>query len=132
MFNPLYSAVTPLTHHRSAVEQNLTHLDSVDPHAHLCYLRIALPHPRPQATILMKNTDPTEAMKASPDMSIMICKLTPEPDPEFIDAKFKGRPVPEAARAFYDNNHISTFTYSRPFRKGDKTGNESEVRVCAP
>lgn len=81
----------------------------------------------PKATILMKNTDPTEAMKASPDMSIMICKLTPEVDAKFIEDKFKGRPIPEAAKAFYENNHISTFTYSRPFRKGEKTGNESET-----
>ena len=35
--------------------------------------------------------------------------------------------MPEAARAYYENNHVSTFTYSRPFRKGDKTGNESET-----
>jgi hypothetical protein len=81
----------------------------------------------PKATILMKNTDPTEAMKASPDMSIMICKLTPEVDPKFVEEKFKGHQIPEVARPFYENNHIVSFTYSRPFRKGEKTGNECET-----
>lgn len=75
----------------------------------------------------MKNTDPTPAMKSSPDQSIMICKLNPVADPAMLAARFKGKAVPDFAKTFHDNNEISTFTYSRPFRKGDKTGNEFET-----
>jgi len=81
----------------------------------------------PQANILMKDTDPTPEMKNSPNMSIMISKLTPVADEDKIQAKFKGNPVSDEISAFYSMNEISTCKYSRPYRKGDKTGNEFET-----
>ncbi|XP_078449223.1 dedicator of cytokinesis protein 1-like isoform X1 [Lampetra planeri] len=34
--------------------------------------------------------------------------------------QFKGKNVPESLMSFYKNNHVHKFSYSRPFRKGEK------------
>ena len=78
----------------------------------------------PTAQIKMKDIDPTDEMRLSPEMQIMISKITPVVDEEAIKRRYGDRKVTDAVRAYYDHNEVSGFKYARPYREGPKTDNE--------
>ena len=78
----------------------------------------------PTAQIKMKDVDPTDEMRSSPEMQIMISKITPVVDEAAIKRRYGDRKVTDAVRAYYENNEVSAYKYARPYREGPKTDNE--------
>lgn len=80
----------------------------------------------PTAQILMKDSDPTEEMRSSPEMVIMISKITPNMDAEKIAHRYPGKILTSAVKTYFENNEVQEFKYARPYREGPKTDNEFE------
>ncbi|XP_033744691.1 dedicator of cytokinesis protein 4-like isoform X3 [Pecten maximus] len=82
----------------------------------------------PTATIMNKNTDPTEEMKEGETMIIQICGVKPvaEERPEF-------RNCPNAAteiKQFYNVNDVDTFQFDKSFYRGEKDKNNEFKSLC--
>ena len=81
----------------------------------------------PDAQLNMKGSSPTEAMKAAPEMVIMInSNLIAVPDEEEVKRRFKGRDVRKELKAFTDTNFVSSFKFEKPL--SDSGGNV--VPIC--
>eukprot|EP00835_Amoeboradix_gromovi_P003419 NODE_225_length_13912_cov_0.499674.p1 type:complete len:1792 gc:universal NODE_225_length_13912_cov_0.499674:5111-10486(+) len=71
--------------------------------------------------MLKNNNAPTEEILQSNKKHIQITAVQCEPQQQSI---FTNENVPEVVKNYYISNEIEHFSFSRPFRKGAKTGNE--------
>ncbi|KAI9140106.1 dedicator of cytokinesis-domain-containing protein [Paraphysoderma sedebokerense] len=77
----------------------------------------------PDSTLLKSNVPPKDDILNSNGRYLQITKVAAEPDKN--QAIFaKGDLVAEPIRQYYEFNNINTFSFTRPFRKGQKSDNE--------
>jgi hypothetical protein len=77
----------------------------------------------PDSILLKSNALPKDEILRSDGRYLQITAVQAEPDrnlPIFV----KGTIVPDYVRIYHEYNNINVFSVSRPFRKGEKSGNE--------
>ncbi|RKP10227.1 dedicator of cytokinesis-domain-containing protein, partial [Thamnocephalis sphaerospora] len=79
----------------------------------------------PAARLLKSSGPPSDHILSSDCQYVQITSVQPEPDR--TRAMFtKGDIVPAAVRAYYEHNDVSTFSFSRPFRRNPSTQTSNE------
>ncbi|KAG0720444.1 Dedicator of cytokinesis protein 5 [Chionoecetes opilio] len=81
----------------------------------------------PNAEPMKKLTPPSEESKESPHQYLQISKVDCMVDE---DSLFPCGGVSEQIRGYYRANHISTFSYARPFHRGTRVPNNEFATLC--
>ncbi|CAL4230656.1 unnamed protein product, partial [Meganyctiphanes norvegica] len=81
----------------------------------------------PNAELMKKLTPPSKEVKESPQQFLQINKV------DCVMAenhKFSSPKVSESIQSYYRVNHVKTFTYSRPFHRGQKDSSNEFATLC--
>ncbi|KAG5459079.1 MAG: dedicator of cytokinesis-domain-containing protein [Olpidium bornovanus] len=77
----------------------------------------------PTAVLLKSNSPPGDDILNSEGQYLQITAVAPEPD-RTQEIFTKGDLIADPIRAYYEVNQVNKFSFSRPFRKASKSGNE--------
>ncbi|XP_069941837.1 dedicator of cytokinesis protein 1 isoform X2 [Cherax quadricarinatus] len=80
----------------------------------------------PNAELMKKLTPPSYEVKESPQQFLQISKV----DCAMQEERFSSAAVSEQIRSYYRANHVKTFTYSRPFHRGQKDPTNEFATLC--